>query len=87
MALMNPSVVVLDEATSALDSDTEHHLHIALADYLKNRTTIIIAHRLSAVRQADRIVVFDGGEIIADGDHDSLIQQHGIYQKLYAQQI
>lgn len=87
MALMNPSVVVLDEATSALDSDTEHHLHIALADYLKNRTTIIIAHRLSAVRQADRIVVFDGGEIIAEGDHDSLIQQHGIYQKLYAQQI
>jgi len=87
MALMNPSVVVLDEATSALDSNTEHHLHIALAEYLKNRTTIIIAHRLSAVRQADRIVVFDGGEIIADGDHDSLIQQHGIYQKLYAQQI
>ena len=87
MALMNPSVVVLDEATSALDSNTEHHLHIALADYLKNRTTIIIAHRLSAVRQADRIVVFDGGEIIADGDHDSLIQEHGIYQKLYAQQI
>ncbi|MDO8825092.1 ABC transporter ATP-binding protein [Methylophaga sp.] len=87
MALMNPSVVVLDEATSALDSNTEHHLHIALADYLKNRTTIIIAHRLSAVRQADRIVVFDGGEIIADGDHDSLIEQQGIYQKLYAQQI
>jgi ATP-binding cassette subfamily C protein len=87
MALMNPSVVVLDEATSALDSNTEHHLHIALADYLKNRTTIIIAHRLSAVRQADRIVVFDGGEIIADGDHDSLIHEHGIYQKLYAQQI
>lgn len=87
MALMNPSVVVLDEATSALDSNTEHHLHIALADYLKNRTTLIIAHRLSAVRQADRIIVFDGGEIIADGDHDSLIQEHGIYQKLYAQQV
>lgn len=87
MALMNPSVVVLDEATSALDSNTEHQLHVALADYLQNRTTIIIAHRLSAVRQADRIVVFDGGEIIADGDHDSLLRDQSIYKKLYAQQI
>lgn len=87
MALINPCVVVLDEATSALDSDTEFNLHEALADYLKDRTTIIIAHRLSAVRQADRIIVFDGGEIIADGDHDSLISQEQIYQKLYARQI
>lgn len=87
MALIDPSVVVLDEATSALDSETEHHLHQALADYLENRTTLIIAHRLSAVRQADRVIVFDGGEIIADGDHDSLIRQDQIYQKLYAQQI
>lgn len=87
MALINPSVVVLDEATSALDSDTEHLLHEALADYLKDRTTIIIAHRLSAVRQADRIIVFDGGEIIAQGDHDSLIGEDQVYQKLYAKQI
>ena len=87
MALIDPSVVVLDEATSALDSETEHHLHQALAEYLENRTTLIIAHRLSAVRQADRVIVFDGGEIIADGDHDSLIRQDQIYQKLYAQQI
>lgn len=87
MALINPCVVVLDEATSALDSDTEFNLHEALAEYLKDRTTIIIAHRLSAVRQADRIIVFDGGEIIADGDHDSLIHQEQIYQKLYARQI
>ena len=87
MALVNPSVVVLDEATSALDSDTEFQLHNALEQYLENRTTIIIAHRLSAVKQADRIIVFDGGEIIAEGDHDSLINQDGLYQKLYAQQI
>lgn len=87
MVLVNPSVVVLDEATSALDSDTEHQLHRALADYLKNRTTIIIAHRLSAVKQADRVVVFDGGEIIAEGDHESLLRQHSLYQKLYAQQV
>jgi ATP-binding cassette subfamily C protein len=87
MVLINPSVVVLDEATSALDSDTEYQLHTALESYLKNRTTIIIAHRLSAVKQADRIVVFDGGEIIMDGDHDSLINQEGLYQTLYAKQV
>lgn len=87
MALTNPCIVVLDEATSALDSDTEFQLHEALNAFLADKTTIIIAHRLSAVRQADRIIVFDGGEIIADGDHDSLISQQGIYQKLYAKQI
>lgn len=87
MVLINPSVVVLDEATSALDSDTEYQLHTALESYLKNRTTIIIAHRLSAVKQADRVVVFDGGEIIMDGDHDSLINQEGLYQRLYAKQV
>ncbi|WP_297809065.1 ABC transporter ATP-binding protein [uncultured Methylophaga sp.] len=87
MALIDPSVVVLDEATSALDSETEYHLHMALEEYLQGRTTIIIAHRLSAVRQADRVVVFDGGEIIAEGDHESLMRQEGLYQKLYAQQI
>jgi len=87
MVLINPSVVVLDEATSALDSDTEYHLHMALEEYLRDRTTIIIAHRLSAVRQADRVIVFDGGEIIAEGDHESLIRQDGLYQKLYAQQV
>lgn len=87
MVLINPSVVVLDEATSALDSETEYHLHMALEEYLRDRTTVIIAHRLSAVRQADRVIVFDGGEIIAEGDHESLIRQDGLYQKLYAQQI
>jgi len=87
MVLINPSVVVLDEATSALDSDTEFQLHAALESYLENRTTIIIAHRLSAVKQADRVVVFDGGEIIMDGDHDSLINQEGLYQTLYAKQV
>jgi ATP-binding cassette subfamily C protein len=87
MVLINPSVVVLDEATSALDSETEYQLHNALENYLKNRTTIIIAHRLSAVKQADRVVVFDGGEIIMDGDHDSLIQREGLYQTLYSKQL
>ena len=87
MVLIDPSIVVLDEATSALDSDTEMLLHEALADYLEGRTTIIIAHRLSAVRQADRVVVFDGGKIIAQGTHEQLISDSLLYKQLYAQQV
>jgi ATP-binding cassette subfamily C protein len=84
MVLARPRVVILDEATSALDSDTEHHLHAALSGFLRNRTTLIIAHRLSAVRQADRILVFENGRIVESGDHSSLMQQGGLYHKLYA---
>ncbi|MDD5390060.1 MAG: ABC transporter ATP-binding protein [Gallionellaceae bacterium] len=84
MVLARPRVVILDEATSALDSDTERHLHEALADFLRNRTTLIIAHRLSAVRQADRILVFENGRIVESGDHASLMRRGGLYHKLYA---
>jgi ATP-binding cassette subfamily C protein len=84
MILTEPQVVILDEATSALDSDTEARLHQALRDYLRGRTTLIIAHRLSAVRQADRILVFENGRIVEDGDHDGLMRQGGLFHKLYA---
>lgn len=84
MVLGRPQVVIMDEATSALDSDTEHRLLAAMADFLAGRTTLIIAHRLSAVRQADRILVFENGHIVEDGDHASLMQQGGLYHKLYA---
>ncbi len=84
MVLGQPSVVILDEATSALDSKTEHDLHVALADFLRNRTTLIIAHRLSAVRQADRILVFENGCIVEEGVHESLMQSGGLYHQLYA---
>ena len=84
MVLTQPQVVILDEATSALDSDTEHRLHLAMAEFLKVRTTLIIAHRLSAVRQADRILVFENGYIVEEGDHDSLMLQGGLYRQLYA---
>ncbi len=84
VVLGQPSVVILDEATSALDSTTERNLHVAMAKFLEHRTTLIIAHRLSAVRQADRILVFENGCIVEEGEHDSLIQRGGLYQQLYA---
>lgn len=83
MILSDPKIVILDEATSALDTVTEAHLHKALADFLENRTTLIIAHRLSAVKQAEQVYVFDGGRIIERGHHDELIQNDGLYQRLY----
>ncbi|MCU7959868.1 MAG: ABC transporter ATP-binding protein/permease [gamma proteobacterium symbiont of Bathyaustriella thionipta] len=86
MLLSNPQVVILDEATSALDSDTEGRLHEALQAFLHNRTTLIIAHRLSAVRQADRALVFEDGRIIQQGHHDELIQGDGLYAHLYRNQ-
>ena len=86
MLLSGPKVVILDEATSALDTHTEKHLHLALNEYLKDRTTLIIAHRLSAVKQADRVYVFEDGHIIEQGSHDELINNNGLYNRLYGQQ-
>lgn len=83
MILAKPKVVILDEATSALDTDTEARLHQAMQDFLKDRTTIIIAHRLSAVKQADRVYVFDDGKIIDEGIHDDMVQREGVYKQLY----
>jgi len=83
MVLANPKVVILDEATSALDTETERKVHEALQQFLQGRTTLIIAHRLSAVRQADRILVFEGGTIIEQGSHEELLGQDGLYRKLY----
>ena len=85
MIIANPSVVILDEATSALDAETERSLHLALADFLNGRTTIIVAHRLSAVKQADHVYVFEDGQICEQGAHQSLIKQNGLYAKLYGE--
>ena len=85
MILSRPKVVILDEATSALDTETEFKLHKALQEFLANRTTIIIAHRLSAVKQADRVYVFDGGKIIDQGRHSELINRDGLYRELYGE--
>ncbi|WP_312936367.1 ABC transporter ATP-binding protein [Pseudomonas sp.] len=83
MILAEPKVVILDEATSALDAATEYNLHQAMARFLSGRTTLIIAHRLSAVKQADRVLVFDGGRVAEEGAHQQLIAEGGLYAKLY----
>ncbi|GHA29310.1 ABC transporter ATP-binding protein [Oceanisphaera arctica] len=83
MVLKNPAIVILDEATSALDTETEQKLHQALADFLRGRTTLIVAHRLSSVRQADRVLVFEDGKISQSGTHHELLEQPGLYRTLY----
>jgi ATP-binding cassette subfamily C protein len=83
MVLSDPKVVILDEATSALDAETEAKLHEALHSFLEQRTTLIIAHRLSAVKQAQRVYVFDGGRIIEEGQHEELLLNDGLYKRLY----
>ncbi|MEJ2620853.1 MAG: ABC transporter ATP-binding protein [Candidatus Thiodiazotropha sp.] len=86
MVLTDPRVVILDEATSALDTTTEGNLHSALQAFLNGRTTIIIAHRLSAVKQADRVLVFEDGQVVEEGEHDELIENNGLYSTLYGHQ-
>ncbi|EQM13218.1 ABC transporter family protein [Vibrio parahaemolyticus 3259] len=83
MVLSNPQFVILDEATSALDTATEAALHKALTEFLRGRTTLIVAHRLSAVKQADLIYVLEDGKVTQTGAHGELVEQEGLYQTLY----
>ena len=82
-ALSNAPILVLDEATSSVDTRTERHIEHGMDRLMKNRTTFVIAHRLSTVRNANAIMVLENGEIIERGDHDSLLEQKGRYYELY----
>jgi ATP-binding cassette subfamily B protein len=85
--LRNPPILVLDEATSALDTETERQVQAALEQLEQGRTTIAIAHRLSTVRDADQIVVLDGGEVVERGTHDELMALGGRYAALVARDV
>ncbi|MEX2364358.1 MAG: ATP-binding cassette domain-containing protein, partial [Balneolaceae bacterium] len=85
--LRNPAILLLDEATSSLDSESEAQVQEALYRLMKNRTTFVIAHRLSTVQHADRILVLNEGEIIEEGTHVELIEQKGLYSHLYELQF
>jgi ATP-binding cassette, subfamily B, bacterial len=84
--IMDPDVLVFDEATSSLDYESERAIQLAMKSLYGTRTMIIIAHRLSTVREADQIVVLDRGQIQEVGDHQSLLQGKGIYARLNALQ-
>ncbi|MFN2439443.1 MAG: ABC transporter ATP-binding protein, partial [Chitinophagaceae bacterium] len=79
-------ILILDEATSALDSESEKLVQQAIENVMKNRTSIIIAHRLSTVQHADEIIVLAKGEIVEQGNHNELIQKQGYYHRLVQMQ-
>jgi ATP-binding cassette subfamily B protein len=87
MFLKNPPILILDEATSSLDTQTEAAIQNSLAELAKGRTTLIIAHRLATIRNADRIIVLNENGIAEQGRHAELIQLNGIYSRLHQAQV
>lgn len=81
--LKNAPVLIFDEATSALDNESERVVQQALESLTKSCTTIVIAHRLSTVENADKIVVMDGGKVVESGKHQELLEKGGLYTRLY----
>ena len=81
--LKDPAILILDEATSSLDSESERLVQAALDTLMRGRTTFVIAHRLSTVRRANRIVVLDQGAVVEEGTHEELLSKSGLYKRLY----
>jgi len=84
--LYDPKIILLDEATSSVDSETETMIQNAISEILKNRTSIVVAHRLSTIKEVDKIIVLENGEIKEEGNHDELRSKNGYYKKLYEMQ-
>jgi ATP-binding cassette, subfamily B, bacterial len=82
---VNPPVLVLDDATSAFDVQVEQEIHESLKTLMQGRTTLIVAHRLSTIGLADRVVLLDGGRIAADGTHTELLESSALYVEVLAQ--
>ena len=80
--LADPKILVLDEATASVDTETERAIQASLEKLIQGRTTISIAHRLSTLRNADRLIVLDNGRLVESGTHEELVQQRGVYYKL-----
>jgi len=85
--LKDAPILVLDEATSALDTHAEREVQRALANLMEGRTSLVIAHRLSTVQRADKIVVLDGGRVVEEGRHEDLLERNGLYRALYEMQF
>jgi subfamily B ATP-binding cassette protein MsbA len=85
--LVQPTVLVLDEATSSIDSESEQLIQRATAAITRNRTSLIVAHRLSTIRHADRIMVLDQGQLSQSGSHDELMGEEGMYKELVLSQV
>jgi len=85
--LKDPPIIIFDEATSNIDTETEVKIREALLELTRNRTTFIIAHRLSTLRHVDRIFVVDGGRLVEEGTHDVLLARSGLYRTLYEAQF
>ena len=84
--LYDPKIILLDEATSSVDSESEMMIQKAISEILKNRTSIVVAHRLSTIKEVDKIIVIDSGEIKEMGSHKELLEKNGFYKKLYEMQ-
>ena len=85
--LKNPDILVLDDCTSSVDTETEYEIQKALRKRVHNKTSIVIAHRITSIQDCDRIIVLDKGKVIESGTHDELITRKGFYKKIYDIQV